>query len=97
MTRNAYSVSSRLLNFLVKVVSSVPRDVFSFDYNLSDYWTKRARHIDHSRIRAVFEEENFTSFKREDYYSHRTRIFNPISIIHRRICEPDMSLWIAKK
>ena len=67
------------------------------DYSLSDYWHKKEHPLDHNIIEQTFKEENFQFSKRTDYYQSATWIPNPLSIIYRLTCAPEMSFWIAKK
>jgi ubiquinone/menaquinone biosynthesis C-methylase UbiE len=67
------------------------------DYSLSDYWGKKEHSLDHKAIGQVFKEENYAYSKRTDYYQSSTWIPNPLSIIYRFTCNPEMSFWIAKK
>jgi ubiquinone/menaquinone biosynthesis C-methylase UbiE len=69
----------------------------SIDYELSDYWYKKEHALDHDNIRNVFKEENFESYKRTDYFETGSWIPNPLSIIYRLLCSPEMSCWVAKK
>jgi 2-polyprenyl-3-methyl-5-hydroxy-6-metoxy-1,4-benzoquinol methylase len=69
----------------------------SIDYELSDYWHKKEHALDHSRLRNVFKEENYESYERTDYYEISTWIPNPLSIVYRLLCSPEMSCWVAKK
>ncbi len=69
----------------------------AMDYTVSDYWFKPERHVEHTKIRHIFEEQNFQQFRRTDYYSRGSWIINPVSLLYRHVCRPDMSLWIAKK
>jgi len=67
------------------------------DYYLSDYWHKKKHALEHRCIEEVFMEENYESSKRTDYYETSTWIPNPLSIIYRLFCSPEMSFWVAKK
>jgi len=69
----------------------------SIDYSLSDYWHKKEHSLDHKSIEAVFKKEKYEFSKRMDYYQNSTWIPNPLSIIYRHVCKPEMSYWIAKK
>jgi 2-polyprenyl-3-methyl-5-hydroxy-6-metoxy-1,4-benzoquinol methylase len=67
------------------------------DYTLSDYWHKKEHALNHQEIEIVFKEACFTSYKRIDHYLHATWLPNPLSIVYRLLCSPEMSYWIAKK
>jgi ubiquinone/menaquinone biosynthesis C-methylase UbiE len=67
------------------------------DYSLSDYWHKKEHSLDHKSIEQVFKKENYEFSRRMDYYQNSTWIPNPLSIIYRLLCRPEMSFWIAKK
>ncbi len=67
------------------------------DYTLSDYWHKKEHALNHQEIEQVFKEARFTSYKRIDHYLHATWLPNPLSIVYRLLCSPEMSYWIAKK
>jgi 2-polyprenyl-3-methyl-5-hydroxy-6-metoxy-1,4-benzoquinol methylase len=67
------------------------------DYTLSDYWHKKEHALDHQDIAKVFKETGFTSCVRFDHYLNPTWLPNPLSIIYRILCSPEMSCWIAKK
>ena len=69
----------------------------SIDYSLSDYWHKKEHALDHKSIDQIFKKENYKFSKRTDYYQNSTWIPNPLSIIYRSICRPEMSYWTAKK
>jgi ubiquinone/menaquinone biosynthesis C-methylase UbiE len=93
--KQIYFHSNPLLNTLY--FRMVGLNLPSYDYTLSDYWHKKEHPIDNKEIERVFEKERFEFFKRTDYYLDGTWIVNPISYVYKRICKPDMSLWIAKK
>ncbi len=69
----------------------------SIDYSLSDYWHKKEHALDHKSIEQVFKKENYVFSKRTDYYQNSTWIPNPLSVIYRLLCRPEMSFWTAKK
>jgi ubiquinone/menaquinone biosynthesis C-methylase UbiE len=69
----------------------------SVDYELSDYWHKKDRPLDHRRIQRIFKEEKFEAFSRTDYFGAGTWVFNPVFPVYRHVCRPEMSCWIAKK
>lgn len=103
------SEPNSLLNFIkffyfhsIPLINSVYFQVIGLkvpliDYSLSDYWHKKTHSIDHEKMEQVFKEENFLFSKRTDYYQNATWIPNPLSIIYRLTCSPEMSFWIAKK
>jgi ubiquinone/menaquinone biosynthesis C-methylase UbiE len=95
LVKQVYFHSNPLLNTLYfrMVGLSLP----SYDYVLSDYWHKKEHPIDNKEIARVFEKESFVFFKRTDYYLNGTWIVNPLSFLYKRLCKPEMSLWIAKK
>ena len=91
-----YFHSNPLLNTLYFGLIGV--NVPSIDYGLSDYWHKKEHHLDHGRIKCVFEKKNFDFFKRTDYHlKFRTWILNPIFYLYKYSCKPEMSFWVAKK
>lgn len=67
------------------------------DYSLSDYWHKKEHALNHLRVQQVFDRGNFEFSRRTDYYQKSTWIANPLSLVYRLICQPEMSFWIAKK
>ena len=69
----------------------------SIDYSLSDYWHKKQHALDHKSIEQIFKKENYEFSKRTDYYQNSTWIPNPLSLIYRLFCRPEMSFWTAKK
>lgn len=96
LVKLAYFHSNPLLNTLYFQIIGV--NVPSFDYSLSDYWHKKEHHLDHGKIKSIFERANFDFFKRTDYYlKFRTWISNPFFYVYRYSCKPEMSLWVAKK
>jgi len=96
LVKGVYFHSNPLLNSLYFQIVGV--NVPSLDYGLSDYWHRKEHHLDHERIRCIFEKENFDFFKRTDYYlKFRTWILNPIFYAYKYSCKPEMSFWVAKK
>jgi ubiquinone/menaquinone biosynthesis C-methylase UbiE len=93
--KDIYFHSSPILNsFYFQLVGlKVP----SINYALSDYWHKKEHPLDHSSVQQIFKQEKFEFLKRTDYYQNSTWIANPLSLIYRLICRPEMSFWIAKK
>jgi ubiquinone/menaquinone biosynthesis C-methylase UbiE len=69
----------------------------SIDYSLSDYWHKKEHALDHKKIEQLFQKENYEYSRRTDYYQNSTWIPNPLSVIYRMLCRPEMSFWVAKK
>ena len=69
----------------------------TIDYTLSDYWHKKEHSINHQAIQQTLKQSGFTHIKREDYYQNSTWLPNPLSIIYRLLCTPEMSFYIAKK
>jgi len=69
----------------------------TLDYSWADYWSSKEHHVDHELVQCTFEDLNFESVIREDYYLHRTDSPNPIFPLYREFCRPDTSLWIARK
>jgi len=69
----------------------------SIDYSLSDYWHKKEHALDHKSIEQIFKQESYEFSKRTDYYQNSTWIPNPLSVIYRLLCRPEMSFWTAKK
>jgi len=96
LVKLGYYHSNILLNFLYFRISGV--NVPSFDYSLSDYWHNKEHHLNHERIKGIFEKENFEFFKRNDYYlKFRTWFSNPLFHVYMHVCRPEMSFWVAKK
>lgn len=96
MVKSVYVHSVPLINGLYFRVAGMV--VPSIDYEMSDYWYNTDHHLNHEKIKKVFEKESFEFFKRTDYFlQSRTWVPNPLFPLYRRICKPDMSLWIAKK
>ena len=93
--KQIYFHSNPLLNTLYFHIVGLNRP--PYDYALSDYWHKKEHPIDNKEIERIFEEERFDFFKRKDYYLNGTWIINPISYLYKRLCRPEMSLWVAKK
>jgi 2-polyprenyl-3-methyl-5-hydroxy-6-metoxy-1,4-benzoquinol methylase len=99
-----YYFVDRLLNsltgftyFRAEAVSDDIRRINNEESVLADYWGQTERKIDHVRIECIFKELNFTSYIRQDYNLHRTRIFNPVFCIFKYASAPDVSCWIAKR
>ena len=67
------------------------------DYSLSDYWHKKEHALNHQSIAGVFRSEGFGFFERSDYYQSSSWIPNPLSLVYRLLCMPEMSFWVAKK
>jgi ubiquinone/menaquinone biosynthesis C-methylase UbiE len=95
LVKGIYFHSNPLLNTLYFRIAGL--NVPSFDYTLSDYWHKKEHPIDNKEIERVFERKRFAFCKRIDYHINGTWLVNPIYYLYRRICTPEMSLWIAKK
>ena len=93
---NIYFKSNWLLSTSYSKIKRIP-SIDYLDYSLSDYWASDKHHIDHKKIESIFKKENFEFFQRIDYHVSRTRIFNPIFLMFKCFCQPDTSLWIAKK
>ena len=93
---NIYVKSNWLLNFSYFKIKKIP-SADGLDYSLSDYWASGNHHIDHKKIESIFKKENFRFFVRRDYHVARTWIFNPTFYMYKYFCQPDMTLWIAKK
>jgi len=85
-----------LLSALYAKLKSVP-SIDYLDYSLSDYWASDRHHIDHTKIKSIFKKENFECFVRIDYHISRTWLYNPIFLMYKYFCQPDTTLWIAKK
>jgi len=83
---------TRLMHEQAKIV-----DTFSVDYTVSDYWCTKTHHLKHNKVKKVFEEEKYEFFTQENYHLYRIKLFNVFFYIYKYTCEPDASLWIAKK
>jgi ubiquinone/menaquinone biosynthesis C-methylase UbiE len=95
LVKHTYLHSNPMLNTLYFQVIGV--NIPTLDYTLSDYWHKKEHPLDHEKIRQTFQKEGFQFFRRTDYHQKGTWFFNPLYPIYKRICKPEMSLWIAKK
>jgi len=95
LLKQLYFHSNPLLNTLYFWIARI--NVPSSDYTLSDYWHKKEHPLDNEEIEGIFQEEHFDFFRRIDYHLNGTWILNPIFYLYKRICKPEMSLWIAKK
>lgn len=96
LVKLVYFHSNPLLNTIYFGLVGV--NIPSIDYSLSDYWHKKEHHLDHREIRRVFKSADFDFFKRKDYYlKFWSWGWNPIYYIHKFICKPEMSFWVAKK
>jgi 2-polyprenyl-3-methyl-5-hydroxy-6-metoxy-1,4-benzoquinol methylase len=93
--KGVYLHSNPVFNSLYFQITGLK--VPTIDYYLSDYWHKKKHALEHRCIEEVFKEENYESSKRTDYYETSTWIPNPLSIIYRLFCSPEMSFWVAKK
>ena len=95
LIKTFYLHSNPLLNSIYFQIAGLR--IPSIDYELSDYWHKKEHALDHGRLRNVFKEENYEFYERNDYYETSTWLPNPLSIIYRLLCTPEMSCWVAKK
>ena len=95
LVKGIYFHSNPILNSLYFQIIGLK--VPHIDYSLSDYWHKKEHALDHKKILQLFKKENYEYSTRTDYYQNGTWIPNPLSIIYRMICRPEMSFWIAKK
>jgi ubiquinone/menaquinone biosynthesis C-methylase UbiE len=95
LIKGIYFHSNPLFNSLYFQIIGLK--VPSIDYSLSDYWHKKEHALDHKSIEQIFKKESYEFSKRTDYYQNSTWIPNPLSIIYRLLCRPEMSFWTAKK
>jgi 2-polyprenyl-3-methyl-5-hydroxy-6-metoxy-1,4-benzoquinol methylase len=95
LVKGIYFHSNPIFNSLYFQI--VGLKVPSIDYSLSDYWHKKEHALDHKKIEQLFKKENYEYSMRTDYYQNSTWIPNPLSVIYRMLCRPEMSFWIAKK
>jgi ubiquinone/menaquinone biosynthesis C-methylase UbiE len=93
---NIYLKSNWLLSTSYSTIKRIP-SIDYLDYSLSDYWASDKHHIDHKKIESIFKRENFEFFVRMNYHVSRTMIFNPVFFMYKYLCQPDTSLWIARK
>ena len=93
--KDIYFHSNPIINSLFFGLTGLK--VPTIDYTLSDYWHKKEHAINHQKIAQVFKQKEFQSADRQDYYETATWIPNPLSIVYRLLCKPEMSCWIAKK
>ncbi len=95
IVKGIYFHSNPILNSLYFQIIGLK--VPSIDYSMSDYWHKKEHALDHKKVEQLFKKENYAYSKRVDYYQNSTWIPNPLSIIYRMLCRPEMSFWTAKK
>ena len=95
IVKGIYLHSNPVLNSLY--FSMIGLKTPPISYELSDYWYKKEHALDHERIARAFKAEGYSSFSRVDYYENSTWIPNPLSMIYRLLCRPEMSCWIAQK
>ena len=95
LIRGIYFHSNPILNSIYFQIIGLK--VPAIDYTLSDYWHKKSHALDHKILEQVFRMENYEFSKRTDYFQNSTWIPNPLSIIYRLLCRPEMSYWTAKK
>jgi ubiquinone/menaquinone biosynthesis C-methylase UbiE len=95
IVKGLYYHSSPILNILYfqLVGAKIPH----IDYTLSDYWHKKEHALSHQSIGEIFRKQGFEFAQRTDYYEHSTWIPNPLAILYRLLCKPELSYWIAKK
>ncbi len=91
-TYSRYCRYSDRLYFKIKGLDLPP-----FDCSLSDWWATKERHLDHRKIESTFRKEKFRFFTRVDYHLKKGWFRNPFFGLYRRTCEPDFSLWLARK
>jgi SAM-dependent methyltransferase len=94
--KNIYSKFNWLINVSYLKIKKVP-SVDYLDYSLSDYWTSDKHHLNHKQIESIFNKVNFEFYIRIDYHVNRAWIFNPTFYLYKYFCQPDTTLWIAKK
>jgi lantibiotic modifying enzyme len=91
----------RIINFSNRIVDFPFRfrrgTKISIDYNMSDYWTSKDRHIDHKKIERAFIQLHFSIHRRIDYHVSKTLVVNPAFIAYQLLMKPTTSCWIAKK
>jgi 2-polyprenyl-3-methyl-5-hydroxy-6-metoxy-1,4-benzoquinol methylase len=95
LIKSLYFHSNPILNAFYFSIAGI--QVPKVDYVLSDYWHKKEHPLDHNLIKRIFEEENFLFAKRIDYHSKASWIPNPLFLVFRYFCKPEMSYWIAQK
>jgi ubiquinone/menaquinone biosynthesis C-methylase UbiE len=95
LVKSVYFHSNPLLNSLYFQIIGLK--VPLIDYSLSDYWHKKEHALDHKSLQQIFQKENYEYSERTDYYQNSTWIPNPLSIIYRFLCKPEMSFWVARK
>ena len=95
LVKAIYFHSNPLINSLYFQIIGLK--VPPIDYTLSDYWHKKEHALNHQAIAQVFKQMGFEFSKRTDYYQNATWLPNPLSIIYRLLCRPEMSYWVAKK
>jgi len=84
-----------MLNSIYFIVTGLR--VPMIDYTLSDYWFKKEHALNHQAIRGVFREQSFKSYQRTDHYLNGSWLPNPLALIYRLVCKPEMSFWVAQK
>lgn len=87
--------SNPMLNSLYFMVAGLR--VPMIDYTLSDYWFKKEHALNHQTIKEVFRREGFQSYQRVDHYLNGSWLPNPLALVYRLVCKPEMSFWVAKK
>ena len=95
LVKDLYFHSNPIMNSLYFQVTGLKVPII--DYTLSDYWHKKEHAINHQIIAQVFKQEGFEYAKRTDYYQSSTWVPNPLSVVYRLLCRPEMSFWVAKK
>lgn len=94
---SARDASDRILNRVYMKMALGSREAPKLDYSVSDYWTKRERHIDHELIRRTIAGMGFRYAVRETYHLNRCFYPNPFFHAYRNLCRPDYACWVAKK
>jgi ubiquinone/menaquinone biosynthesis C-methylase UbiE len=87
--------SNPMLNSIYFMVAGLR--VPMIDYTLSDYWFKKEHALNHQAISRVFKMQGFRSYQRTDHYLNGSWLPNPLALIYRLVCKPEMSFWVAQK
>ncbi len=95
LVKDLYFHSNPIINTIYFQIIGLK--VPTIDYTLSDYWHKKEHSINHQAIQQTLKAQGFRKIKRVDYYQTSSWLPNPLSIIYRLLCTPEMSYYLAQK
>jgi len=95
MVKGLYFHSVPMINSLYFMLTGL--HVPTINYTLSDYWHKKDHPLDHQVIQSIFRAAGFSSYERTDYYQTATFVPNPLFLLYRMMCRPEMSFWVAQR